>query len=235
MLIDMHTHSSALSHCCWIDYKQVIDLTLEKGLDGIVLTNHYEKSYIAKFGDVDSYIEKYINEFYTAEKYGKEVGCKVLFGIEVTMELYPRVHMLIYGVGPDFLKENPYVFDCNQEELYTIVKANKGVLVQGHPFRGGTTILDTNFLDGIEINCHPYNNLSYSKELLKIGKEKGLLVTCGGDYHAVGPVTRPKCGMYLPDEVSDHNDLREYLLSPGPKKLCIHEQDTNEWSIVNTF
>ena len=122
MLIDLHAHSSKISPCCAVSYKQALEQTLQYGMDGVALTNHYQKSYIPA-GRMDEFIEDYIAEFYAAEQYGKEIGCKVYFGIEVTTERYPRVHMLIYGVAPDFLRQHPYVFDYTQKQLYELVKA----------------------------------------------------------------------------------------------------------------
>lgn len=230
MLIDLHAHSSGISHCCRISYKQVLEQTLDNGMDGIILTNHYQKSYF-KDGSLDEFVEEYIYEFFTAEKYGNEIGCRVFFGIEVTMELYPKVHILIYGLEPDFLRKHPNLFDCSQKELYELVKSNNGVMVQAHPFRNGTTVLDTEFLDGIEINCHPLYKNSFSDEILRIARENGLIVTCGGDFHA--DTYRPKCGMYLPEYVKNNNDLRSYLLSTTEKLLCIQEPNQDKSIIIS--
>lgn len=224
MLIDLHAHSSGISQCCRIPYEQVLKQTLDSGMDGIILTNHY-KSYYVQDGCVDDLVERYIAEYHAAEQYGREIGCKVFFGIEVTLDKYPGVDMLIYGVGPEFLREHSYIYGCTQKELYEQVKSDRGILIQAHPFRN-TTMMDTDYLDGVEINCHPLYGNSYSKELLEIAEEKHLIVTCGGDYHA--DTYRPKCGMFLPDEIGDHEDFREYLLSAGEKKLCIQEPNCDE-------
>ncbi len=229
MLIDLHAHSSGISRCCRIPFQQVLMQALDHGMDGIVLTNHYQKCYIAD-GEIEQFAEKYINEFYAAKQHGDSIGCKVFFGIEVTMERYPNVHMLIYGVDPEFLSKNPTVFDCTQQDLYALVHENNGLLVQAHPFRNGTTVLDTAYLDGIEINCHPLYKNSYSKELLEIAEKSHVTVTCGGDFH--GDTYRPKCGVFFPDEIKDHRDLCSYLLSPGEKKLCIHEPYSDGCSTV---
>lgn len=229
MLIDLHAHSSGISRCCQIPFEQVLKQTLDYGMDGIVLTNHYQRSYVEN-GHVDDFVERYLAEFFAAEQYGKEIGCKVFFGIEVTTERYPNVHMLVYGVDPGFLRRHPCIFDCTQKELFELVKADNGVLIQAHPFRNGTTVLDTDYLDGVEINCHPLYGNSYSKELLRIAQKNHLIVTCGGDFHA--DTYHPKCGMFLPDTIKDHNDLRNYLLSPEGKKLCVQEPNTDVCSIM---
>ena len=182
MLIDMHAHSSAISECCRIPYDEVLRCTKENGMDGIFLTNHYQKSYVK---DTSSALaERYIQEFEDAKKFGMEIGVRVFWGIEVTMEHYKAVHMLVYGVDTDFLRQHSELFSYTQEELYRAVKKAGGILVQAHPFRNGATVLDPHFLDGVEINCHPLYGKSYKEELLEIAKEHRLMVTCGGDYHA---------------------------------------------------
>ena len=226
MLIDMHAHSSGISRCCQSPYDVIMKIALENGMDGIILTNHYEIGYVKEGGPAEL-AERYINEFLAAEGYGKEIGCKVFFGIEVTMVLYPKVHMLVYGVSTDFLKENPTLYSMTQEELYKLVKANGGTLVQAHPFRGGTTVLDPKFLDGVEINCHPIYKKSYAEELIEIAEKNGLYLTSGADFHDDTPY-RAKCGMYLPDDIKDQFELRDYLLAPGKKKLCHQEPNCTE-------
>ena len=223
MLIDLHAHSSGISRCCRIPYEEVLRRAQDHGMDGIVLTNHYQKGYVQ--GDLDALVEKYIGEFHKTEAYGKQIGRRVFFGIEVTMELDPRVHMLVYGVEPDFLREHPTVFDYTHEQLHAAVKSWGGVLVQAHPFRNGATVWDTAFLDGIEINCHPLYGNSYSKEMIEIARDRGLTVTCGGDYHA--DTYRPRCGMFLPEGIRDHHDLGAYLLSGTEKELCVQEPNTD--------
>jgi len=225
MLIDLHAHSSGISQCCRIPYAEVLKQALDNGMDGIVLTNHYQKSYLED-GDADAFAQKYIAEFYAAEQCGRQIGCRVFFGIEVTTELYPKVHMLVYGVDPEFLLEHPCVFDYTQKELYELVHAHNGILVQAHPFRYGEHLLDPALMDGVEINCHPLYGNSYSERVLQIAEDHQLIVTCGGDYHA--DTYRPKCGMFLPDACRDHHDLKAYLQSTQEKALCIQEPNTDE-------
>ena len=220
MLIDLHAHSSGISRCCQIPAEEVLKTAKEYGIDGIVLTNHYQKSYLQN-DDADAFAKAYVEEFHYTEKIAEELGMKVFFGVEVTTELYKNVHMLVYGVSEKFVLENPRVFELNQEELYKLVKAYCGVLAQAHPFRNGCTVLDTAYLDGVEINCHPLYGNSYQKDLMEIAAENKLLLTCGGDYHA--DTYRAHCGMYLPDDIGNNNELRDYLLDTKEVKLCIHE------------
>lgn len=231
MLVDLHAHTSGISKCCRDTACGILKIAKETGIGGIVLTNHYQKSYVEE-SDINSFTDKYIEEFHLTQKLGEQAGIKVFFGIEVTMVLYPNVHLLVYGVNTDFIKKHPEMFDYTQEELYNEVKKNNGVLVQAHPFRNGSTVLDTAFLDGIEINCHPAHKNSYSGEILDIAKKNGLAVTCGADYHSDTDY-RPHCGMYLPESVTDSIELGRYIESVNEMKLCIHEPNTDVIKDIN--
>lgn len=47
MLIDSHAHSSGISKCCRITFEEVLNQAIAVGIDGVVLYNHYQKSYIS--------------------------------------------------------------------------------------------------------------------------------------------------------------------------------------------
>lgn len=225
MLIDLHAHSSGISRCCRIPYDAVIDTALDAGLDGIVLTNHYQKLYVTD-GDARAFAHRYIEEFHLAKAYGDTVGCKVFFGAEVTMERYDGAHLLLYGISEHFITENPALFDWTMEEMHRKVKALGGVLVQAHPYRQKKHLLDVRYLDGVEVNCHPIYGNSYFADMVEIAKENALILTAGGDYHA--DTYRPRCGTYLPDDLQDSADIGKYLTETDSIKLCIHEPNTDE-------
>lgn len=225
MLIDMHAHTSAISPCCLIPAPQVLEEAKAAGLDGIVLTNHYDKSYVQN-GDAAAFARRYLDEFEYARACGEEAGMRVIFGIEVTMAKYSKVHMLVYGVDEEFLMAHPDLYDCTQEELYTLVREHGGAMVQAHPFRGGDCLLDTKYMDGVEINCHPLYNESRWEDLVKIADDSRIIVTCGGDYHA--DTYRPRCGTNLPDSIADTKDLARHLLKTDSIALQVHEPNTEE-------
>ena len=226
MLIDLHAHSSGISRCCRIPAEEVIERTLAAGLDGIVLCNHYMKSYVTD-GDVNGFARRYTEEFRRAKAYGDSVACKVFFGVEVTMDKHNDAHILLYGIDEDFVLKNPCLFDLTQEELYALVKSVGGAVVQAHPYRQGKDLLDVRLLDGVEVNCHPGQRDSYVGDMIKIAKENSLILTCGGDYHADVPY-RPRCGAYLPDSLKDGVEIGKHLISTPSLKLHIHESNTKK-------
>lgn len=226
MLVDMHSHSSGISRCCRITAAEAIKTAKEYGIDALVLTNHYQKCYLED-GDALAFANKYADEFKNARVYAETSDFKLFFGIEVTMELYGGTHILIYGTKEDFVVKYPMIYNMSLEELYNLVKAEGGTLVQAHPFRNGGKLLDTRYLDGVEINCHPIYGNSYSKEMINIAKKKGLYITCGGDYHA--DTYRPVCGTYLPDGIETEKDIADYLLDNCFTNIRVHEPNDKHY------
>lgn len=74
MLTDLHAHSSGISKCCRIPYNEVIQTALQNGIDAIVLTNHYQSSYIGEDG-LDGFVERYIDEYCRSVRSFGRVSC----------------------------------------------------------------------------------------------------------------------------------------------------------------
>ena len=221
MLIDLHAHTKGISRCCKAFAPEVLKAAKDAGLDGICLCNHYTKSYAAD-GDMLALARRYNEEFRQTRTLGEEMGLKVLYGIEVSMNRHDHEHVLVYGVDEDFLLENPAPNMLTLQELYELVHAAGGVLVQAHCMRKGENVLmDTKYLDGVEVNCHPLYDRTYAKEMEALAKQHNWILTCGGDYHA--DTHRVQCGMYLPDSIADGVQLGQYLKTAQTVKLRVQE------------
>lgn len=220
MFIDTHVHTSGISPCCQMNYREVLDEDKATGLDGVVITNHYHKAYI---GDEDLALfgKRFVKEYLDAKEYGEKIGIKVFFGVEVSTLLYDAVHILVYGVDEEFIYENPEMYDYTQEQLYLAAKKHGGTVIQAHPFRNATKMLDPRWLDGIEINCHPLYGNSYAGVMIHLAQKHGLTLICGGDFHA--DTYRPICGTYFPDDISDNRGIGDYILNSEKIKMVIHE------------
>ena len=73
----------------------------------------------------------------------------------------------------------------------------------------------------MELSCHPLYDGTHKEELYAFAREHGLIVTCGGDYHA--DTYRPICGTYLPDSITDSRALGRYLLETAQTEMLVHE------------
>ncbi len=228
MLIDMHAHSRGISTCCKADAPRAVADAKGVGIDGLILCNHYHKPYLQKTGETPAqFAARYLAEYAYARECGKQADVKVFFGIEVTMERHDRVHMLVYGVEEDFVTRYPEMYEFTQRELYELVHANGGILVQAHPMRGGKNVLlDPNLMDGIEVNSHPKYDSTHVAELSAIAREHGILLTSGGDYHA--DTHRARCGVYLPDDPADTRAIIAHLQGVPSYTVCCQEPAERE-------
>lgn len=214
MKIDLHVHTG-FSVCASVNYVEAVDAYARLGIN-FALCNHYNALYTKPFGgayDPDEYPEKFVREFNLARDYGKIKGIKVFFGIEVALCLpdCPYAEFLIYGADPQFILDNPYIYDLNQADLYALSKRNDLMLVQAHPFRKeqGHFPHDCARLDGVEINCH-YRFLREEEKVRALAKKYGLIITCGSDFHNLG---QEGAGGIICDEIKDEKGLKDILLN----------------------
>lgn len=223
MLIDMHAHTSGISRCCRADAYGVLTAAMEAGIDGLILCNHYDGGYVDEKGPA-AFAEKYIAEYYHTAMVAAEMGMRLYFGIEVTARKHGGTHILVYGIEPSFVRENPEIYDYTLSEIYAAAHAKGGLVVQAHPFRGKGHVLDAAYLDGVEINCHPLYDDTHCGRMQQIAHEAGIIVTCGGDYHADS--YRAVCGTYFPDKALRYADLIAHLKNAPEIKLHVHELRT---------
>ena len=227
MLIDMHAHSAPMSTCGKRPANEIMEISRDAGMDGIVLANHYNRKGMHEGESYEQYAHRYIEDFELSKKYAAQLGYKLFFGIEVSPLAYKKTHLVIYGADYDFILANTNMIEYDQIQLYRAVKEAGGVLVQAHPYRKNVDrLLDVNYLDGIELSCHPGYDGTHVEELSAIARAHGKILTCGGDFH--GGAVRPRCGMYLPDDIKDTHDIARYLESTPAVSLCIQEVGTEE-------
>ena len=110
MLIDMHAHTKGISLCCQYDAEKIILNAKKVGIDGIILTNHYQKNYFANVSFAD-WKQKYVEEYEYTKEVGKKYNIKVFFGVEVSMSFDERVHLLIYGIKKKEFLNLPELFN----------------------------------------------------------------------------------------------------------------------------
>ena len=216
----MHAHTSAISWCCRADARTVLNIARENGIDGLVLCNHYQELYV-KNGDADALAQSYVQEYLHTKELADAMGMPLFFGVEVTAKLHDNAHILLYGLQPDFALRHPAMYEYPLAKLSSLVHAEGGLIVQAHPFRSGGHLQELSLLDGVEVNCHPLYEGTHCAELMEIAHEAGLIVTCGGDYHA--DTHRAICGAHFPDEVRTGAALVSYLKQAEQITLHVHE------------
>ena len=115
ILIDTHIHSSGISKCSRVPANELVNICVEQGLNGIVLTNHYKLASVDT--DFKTWRNKYIEEFHITRDYGNKLGLKVFLGVEFTLNSMPQNDFTVYGLSEDFLLSSNPLFELTLNEF----------------------------------------------------------------------------------------------------------------------
>ena len=227
--IEPHLHISPVSVCARMDAETAAERYAKCGFDAVVLTNHYSRSYIDVHAATESeWRELYLENFYTFREVAAKYGLEVFLGAEVTLQafyipLYRKwwsdefieknfADYLLYGVTEEFLRKTPMLCDLTIEELRTECDKYGVLLIQAHPFRVEQehSLKNLEYVDGLEINGNEnFPSGPHEEEILRLARERNLIVTCGGDTH--GTDVHLKSATFVPEDVRDSVTLAAYL------------------------
>lgn len=162
--IDLHVHTRN-SGDNDSDPEETVESAIERGLDGIAVTEHY--SYAAS-----EHAEQ------LSEKYRGRI--MVLRGVEFSAA---EGHCLVFGVDTDRLG----VKYAPVRELVRIVGEAGGVVIPSHPYRGGNSlgelVLDLPGINGLE-GCNGANMHSMNAKAIETAGRLKLPYTGGSDAHS---------------------------------------------------
>ena len=220
MKIDTHTHTKGVSFCSEVSTQEYVERYREEGYGAVVLTNHYSKMYMTRYGKTwDEQIKIYMAEYDSAKKAGEQLGLPVMLGAEVAIStpLSPYIEFLLYGADENFFLANPCLYDKSQAELYKICHDNGVLMFQSHPFRDeqGHFPQDPEFMDGTEINCHPYF-LRHEDKVREFADKNNLMLVCGSDFHY--PYQAGTAATIVDNDITDSHKLADFLRrNPRPQ------------------
>lgn len=220
MKIDTHTHTSGVSFCSEVSPEEYVRVYKEAGYGAVILTNHYSRVYMFRYGDTwEKQIKIYLDEYRKAKEAGEREGIPVWLGAEVAISTpkSPYIEFLFYGIDEEFLLANPRLYDKSQKELYKISHDAGVLMFQSHPFRDeqGHFPQDPEYLDGTEINCHPYF-LRHEDKLREFADKNNLMLICGSDFHY--SYQAGIAATIVPDTLTSSEDFAEYLRkNPRPE------------------
>ncbi len=188
-LIDIHVHTARHSSCSFIEAAELLRAAARRGLDGLIVTEH----------------GRTWPESELAELARRGPGGILLFsGQEVRTYREGRVagDVLVYGVARSFSPR------LTPEDLLAQVRAEGGVAVAAHPFRGWLGLgraLGGLALDGLETlsgNCSPSEN----DRAARAARDMGLPALGGSDAHSLGQL-----GLYATDFEGEVRDLADVV------------------------
>lgn len=186
-LYETHLHSCRASACAISSGPEYIRGYLELGYDGIFVTDHFYlgNTCIPRKLKWHDWVNRYCFSYEETKLAGEKQGLKVFFGWETSYGT--GEDFLIYGLDADWLKRHPELICLKQEEQFSLIDEEGGLVVQAHPFR------ERGYMR--EIQLHP--NHSHAWEIYNAGNEpymdtnarifaedRNLICTCGSDIHS---------------------------------------------------
>ncbi len=180
-MTEAHAHVLPASGCSHVHEDEIGKLYAPTGTDTIILTNHFYKGTLGP--------REYLQCYHNAKKYAAEAGVTVALGMEIRFvnDEFTVNDYLVYGIDDDDVYRAAEFLDGTYYEFYEGFKNDRNVIVQAHPFRPGITIVDTAYLDGIEVfNLHPHQPSVVGFGARLTSEHKELIATGGTDYHYQG-------------------------------------------------
>ena len=216
--IDPHVHTSGISLCSRIDYRQAVDDKIAEGYGGMVLTNHCQRWYYDSSEHKD-YCKRSVDEWQKAKEYAKGKDFLVLLGIEITVD-EPYNDYLVYGMDTDFFDDSPCFYTLSQKELFDYCNLKRALLVQAHPYRNSGPAIPE-YIHGTEINCTP-GDFAVKDKVIELATKNGLMLFSGNDYHGT---RRPVLGgMIIPESVTDERSFKNYLFGCDRTEICLGDE-----------
>lgn len=184
--IELHAHTSPASPCGHASGEELVQLYLDAGFDGVVITNHFCRD---SYGDVsaEEIINAHLSDYEQACKAAEGTKLKVYFGAEVRFNENSNDYLL-YGVNREILETVHGYFAKGLAAFRDEVKLPESLLIQAHPFRNNCVPADSSLLDGVEVfNMHPNHNSRPALASLYAKENNISLITAGTDFHHVSP------------------------------------------------
>ncbi len=207
-LYEAHLHTKEGSACSRISGADAVDYYKALGYTGIFVTDHFFNGNCAVPRDLPwaERVSLFMRGYENARCRGEEVGLDVFFGWEYC---HGGTEILTYGLGPEWLLDNPDVCRWSVNEYSERARAAGAFLVQAHPFREAPWVpfvrLFPRLVDAAEVyNCTVNRTPKDSAISEFFAEHYGLHRTCGSDFHGL-PNSR-HCAMAFDEKLTSWED-----------------------------
>lgn len=208
---ELHLHTKEVSPCCDCPTEITVERYLAAGYTTVVVTDHFNPDLVSRAGSPEAAAEHLFD--------GYREFCRlaagrlhVLSGFELRLE-ENRNEYLVYGLGHEFLLQNPDLVTLTRREALNRVHGAGGLMFIAHPFRDRMTVINPGGFDGVEIfNAHnghdSRNELAYA-----YARHHGLAGIAGTDYHHT--TNAPSAGIMTNEPITNEKELLAILRSGG--------------------
>lgn len=205
MKFDMHVHTLHSERCGWIRPERLVRCAIEKGLDGLAVTDH---------NTIDGALEAF--DIVRDE----QMELHVIIGEEISTD---RGEVLAYFINEE-IEPGPFA------EVLTEIRRARGISAIPHPFdklrrhavrltRYDVGLFDC--IEGFNARClsKTYNDLAYN-----FGKEYDLAITAGSDAHFLNEVGNG--GIIIGQEDIRETIMKKDMTIYGHKSMVINHAGT---------
>lgn len=183
---ETHCHTSNVSLCSRLQAKDIVELYIANGYNGVFITDHFLNcpSFVEYANEKNSYKEK-IDIFCSGYEQVKDLAknkLQVFFGLEYS---YKGTDLLVYGWDKKRLTELEKIINMKMSEFVKFARENGALVVQAHPFRQAHYIDHIRLFpetEGVEIfnACRTEKENELAKFYAQIN---GKITTGGSDIH----------------------------------------------------
>jgi len=188
---DTHVHTSETSPCGNISAAELVHLYKDASYHGVVITDHYYKSYFDSLGDIswNDKVDCYLKGYRLALAEGKKIGLNVMLGMELRFNENFNDY-LIYGIDENFLKENKKLYELDLRHFRELANKKDLLIYQAHPFRPFMIPADPQMLDGVEVFNGNLRHNSKDAKALEYAETNDLKLISGSDFHEYEDLAR---------------------------------------------
>lgn len=151
---DLHVHSNVGSLDGKLSPEELVDIYVNAGYSGIVLTDHYDENQLHRFRNLGGLYERntaWLNGYYRLRRAAENTELIVECGMEYHIEAPNKAshqHILLYGDVESNLRGGRIYPYMTIEKLCEVPNV---LLIQAHPYRLGECPVDPVLVDGYEI------------------------------------------------------------------------------------
>ncbi len=219
---ETHCHTAETSPCGILTAVQVVDGIKAAGYAGTFITDHFYARFFER-PDMDGLswrqkVRRYLAGYTAALQRGREVGLKVLLGLEIQPEGSPY-EFLVFGPDEAFLMDAGPFYKQPIAQIYQLMHENGFLVFQAHPFRFGLSPENPAYFDGIEIVNSQPRHMSRNKLALQFAHEHDVMVIAGGDIHMKNDIGLS--GIMLPEGIDDLNSFIRYYKEVRRPELIV--------------
>lgn len=218
-LYETHVHGSQCSRCAQSTTMEMVKAYYQAGYAGLVLTDHFifGNTAVSRRFPWEERMECYFAAYLEAKQAAQGLDFDVIFGLE--HHYGDGKEVLVYGIGLDFLLENPDIPEIPLEEFAHRVHQAGGILIQAHPYRNRYYVNmavgpRVDLVDGIEV-YNAGNLPGEDIQALQLSRQGSFLMTSGGDIHYAGDPNIGAAGVWLPRRVRDEKEFVQALKQGG--------------------